>query len=44
MSVQLKDNYKLLILNVAEVRDHDKLYGIVLSDCAVGSYTKYYCY
>ena len=44
MSVELKDNYKLLILNNAEVCGHDKSYLTVLSDCAVGSYTKYYCY
>jgi hypothetical protein len=44
MSVELKDNYKLLIINIAEVCGHGKSYRTVLSDCAVGSYKKYYCY
>jgi hypothetical protein len=37
MSVELKDSYKLLILNKAEVRGHDKSYRTVRSVCAVGS-------
>ena len=44
MSLELKESYKLLILNIAELCGHDKSYHTVLSDCAVGSCMKYYCY
>ena len=43
MSVELKNSYKLVILNNAEVCGH-KSHRTVLSDCAVGSYKKYYCF
>jgi hypothetical protein len=45
MSVELKDSYKLLILNNAEVCGH-KSYRTVISECVVVSCKKYeyYCY